>query len=857
MTPGWRFWIDRGGTFTDIVAARPDGGIVVRKLLSENPERYADAAVQGMRELLGVAGGPIPPGLIAEVKMGTTVATNALLERKGERTLLAITRGFKDALRIGYQNRPKLFDRQIVLPSMLYEQAVEIDERVTAEGEILTPLDEAQARAALQAAFDAGIRAVAIVFMHAYRHPDHEDRAAEIARAVGFTQVSTSHETAALMKLVGRGDTTVADAYLSPILRRYVDQVANDLGPNVPLSFMQSSGGLIAADRFQGKDSILSGPAGGIVGMARTADAAGFTSVIGFDMGGTSTDVSHYAGAYERSFETTVAGVRLRAPMMNIHTVAAGGGSICRFDGARFRVGPQSAGANPGPASYRRGGPLTVTDCNVMVGKLQPSVFPPVFGPNGDRPLDAEVVRTKFDAMADEVQAATGKRLTPQAIAEGFLAIAVDNMANAIKQVSVARGYDVTRYVLACFGGAGGQHACLVAEALGMTRIMIHPLAGVLSAYGMGLADTRLLKQRTLEAPLDDALLTRADALLAELTSGGEAEMVAQGIGADRIRTEPRLHLKYQGSDTALEVPYGSLEAMRAAFDAAYRRRFDFTMPETPLAAESLSVELIGASDGADAEVAPPTARALSEPMRMVDAYMAGKVRPTPVHDRAELAPEQVIEGPAIIFDAASTTVIEPGWNVTLNSRGDLILNMDIQTPLIPAKAGTQHFPAKRDGSSLGPRVRGDERVGGEKAIEADPIRLEIFNNLFMSVAEQMGVALQNTAYSVNIKERLDFSCALFDPAGALIANAPHMPVHLGSMGDSVRAALTVNPKPGDVIALNNPYNGGTHLPDVTVVMPVFDGAGERILFTVAARGHHADNRRDDPWLHALQQHDA
>jgi 5-oxoprolinase (ATP-hydrolysing) len=845
---GWRFWIDRGGTFTDIVAARPDGRLEVRKLLSESPERYRDAAVQGIRDLLGVASGPIPPGLIAEVKMGTTVATNALLERKGERTLLAITRGFGDALRIGYQNRPKLFDRHIVLPSMLYEQAVEIEERVTAEGEILTPLDQAQTRAALQTAFDAGIRAVAIVFMHAYRHPAHEARAAEIARSVGYTQVSTSHQTAALMKLVGRGDTTVADAYLSPILRRYVDQVANDLGSDVSLSFMQSSGGLIAADRFQGKDSILSGPAGGIVGMARIADAAGFGQVIGFDMGGTSTDVSHYAGAYERSFETTVAGVRLRAPMMNIHTVAAGGGSICRFDGARFRVGPQSAGADPGPASYRRGGPLTVTDCNVMLGKLQPEVFPCVFGPDGDQPLDAEVVREKFAAMADEVEAAVGKRLTPEAIAEGFLAIAVDNMANAIKQVSVARGYDVTRYVLVCFGGAGGQHACLVAEALGMTRIMIHPLAGVLSAYGMGLADTRLLKQRTLEATLDQALIEHAAVLLAELIASGEAEMADQGIAADRIRVEPRLHLKYQGSDTALEVPYGAQDEMRAAFDAAYRRRFAFTMPETPLVAELLSVELIGGSEGADAEVAPPSSRSPAKPNRSVDAYMAGKAVWTPIYDRVTLAPRQTIQGPAIIFDAASTTVIEPGWSVTLTTRGDLILTKDALSlsspnPLIPAEAGTQSFPATRKGSNLGPRLRGDERVngGGAAQVGPDPIRLEIFNNLFMSVAEQMGVALQNTAYSVNIKERLDFSCALFDPSGALIANAPHMPVHLGSMGDSVRAALTVNPLPGDVIALNNPYNGGTHLPDVTVVMPVFDDAGERLLFTVAARGHHAD----------------
>jgi 5-oxoprolinase (ATP-hydrolysing) len=811
MTIGWRFWIDRGGTFTDIVAERPDGRIVVHKLLSENPGRYADAAVEGIRTLLGVADGPIPPGLIAEVKMGTTVATNALLERKGERTLLATTRGFKDALRIGYQNRPKLFERKIVLPSMLYERAVEIGERVTAEGEVLTPLDDAQARAVLQAAYDEGLRAVAIVFMHGYRYPEHEIRAAEIAHDVGFAQVSTSHETAALMKLVGRGDTAVADAYLSPILRRYVDRVAEALGPDVPLSFMQSSGGLIAADRFQGKDSILSGPAGGIVGLAKTSEAAGFQQVIGFDMGGTSTDVSHYAGAYERSFETTVAGVRLRAPMMNIHTVAAGGGSVCRFDGARFRVGPESAGADPGPASYRRGGPLTVTDCNIMVGKLQPEVFPSVFGPKGDQPLDAEVVRARFAVLADEIEAATGKRMTPEAVAEGFLAIAVENMANAIKQVSIARGYDVARYALACFGGAGGQHACLVADALGITTILIHPLAGVLSAYGMGLADIRLLKQRTLEAPLDDTLLERVDGLLSELAASGEAEMAAQGVSAERVCTESRLHLKYRGSDTALEVPYSSLDDMRAAFDAAYRRRFAFTMPETPLVAESLTVEIIGASEGDAATLEPPAAKAVGAPALTAETYMAGAPRETPIYDRAALTPGQRISGPAVVFDQASTTVLEPGWSAVLRPAGELVL------------------------------TRAEAKAARPASAEADPVTLEIFNNLFMSVAEQMGVALQNTAYSVNIKERLDFSCALFDASGALIANAPHMPVHLGSMGDSVRAALTINPRPGDVIALNNPYNGGTHLPDVTVVMPVFDEDGARIRFTVAARGHHAD----------------
>jgi 5-oxoprolinase (ATP-hydrolysing) len=808
---GWRFWIDRGGTFTDIVAQRPDGQLLLHKLLSESPAQYTDAAVHGIRHLLGVAAGPIPSGLIAEVKMGTTVATNALLERKGERTLLAITRGFRDALRIGYQHRPKLFERNIVLPSQLYEQAIEIDERMTAEGSTLRALDEASTREALQGAFDQGIRAVAIVLMHAYRYPQHEIRVAELARAVGFTQISMSHETATLMKLVGRGDTTVADAYLSPILKRYVDQVTCELGPDVPLSFMQSNGGLTAAARFRGKDSILSGPAGGIVGMARTATTAGFARVIGFDMGGTSTDVSHFDGVYERSFETIVAGVRLRAPMMNINTVAAGGGSICRFDGGRFRVGPESAGANPGPASYGRGGPLTITDCNVMTGKLQPGIFPRIFGPQGDLPIDVDIVKEKFLQLAHEVEAATGERLDPQEIAEGFLAIAVDNMANAIKQVSVARGYDVSGYTLACFGGAGGQHACLVADALGMTRIMIHPLAGVLSAYGMGLAETRVIKQTTVEALLDAESIARLNALAEDMRRVAAAEIEEQGVPRARTRVEQRVHIKYFGSDSAIEIDLGSLTQMSEQFTAAYLRRFAFTMTGTPLVAESLSVELIGASASADADIPQLDVKRGAEPSGIVDTYMIGRRERAPVYDRSELPAGQVTAGPAVIFDQASTTVVEPGWSAVHTHRGDLIL----------------------------------ERTGGKRArtasAEADPVRLELFNNLFMSVAEQMGAALQNTAYSVNIKERLDFSCALFDAKGSLIANAPHMPVHLGSMGDSVRAAMSANPRAGDVIALNNPYNGGTHLPDVTVVMPIFDEAAERLLFIVAARGHHAD----------------
>ena len=810
-SPAWRFWIDRGGTFTDIVAQKPDGSLVFHKLLSENPDRYADAAVQGIRDLLGCTTGPIPQGSIAEVKMGTTVATNALLERKGERTLLMVTRGFRDALRIGYQNRPRLFERHIVLPNQLYAQVAEIPERVSAQGEVLLELEEAAARDALQQAHQQGIRAVAIVLMHGYRYPAHERIVAKIAREIGFTQVSTSHETAALMKFVSRGDTTVADAYLSPILRRYVDLVTNELGAGVPLSFMQSNGGLICAQLFQGKDSILSGPAGGIVGMARTAQAAGFDRVIGFDMGGTSTDVSHFAGAYERSFETVVAGVRLRAPMMNIHTVAAGGGSICRFDGSRFRVGPESAGANPGPASYRRGGPLTITDCNVMTGKLQPAIFPAVFGPGGNQRLDAEVVQSKFLDLAAEIEATTGKRIAPVEIADGFLKIAVDNMANAIKQVSVARGYDVTDYTLACFGGAGGQHACLVADALGMSSVMIHPLAGVLSAYGMGLADMRRLLQETVEAPLTEQILPQLQTLVAELEARGRQELLAQDVPEDHIRAEIQLYLKYHGSDSALGIELGTLGQMRQRFEDSYRRRFAFTMPETPLVVESAAVEIIGASVGSDAPVPPAVFAGVASETSRPQVYMAGQTRATPVYDRATLPAGQSIDGPAVIFDAASTTVVEPGWRANHTRSGDLIL------------------------------TRAVAREHDRNCAQLDPIRLEIFNNLFMSIAEQMGLALQNTAYSVNIKERLDFSCALFDATGRLIANAPHMPVHLGSMGDSVRAALSTNPKPGDVIALNNPYHGGTHLPDITVVMPIYDETGRTLLFNVAARGHHAD----------------
>ncbi len=806
---GWQFWIDRGGTFTDVVARRPDGAIVTHKLLSENPGAYEDAAVQAIAELMG---GPIEPAAVEAVKMGTTVATNALLERKGERTVLCITRGFADQLRIAYQNRPHLFRRRIVLPEQLYGRVIEIEERVTAEGEVLRPLDLAAAEPALRQALADGFRACAVVLLHGYRHTAHEAALGDLARRLGFAQVSVSHQVSPLMKLVGRGDTTVVDAYLSPILRRYVDRVAASVGA-VPLMFMQSSGGLTDAGLFQGKDAILSGPAGGVVGAARTAEAAGFPAMIGFDMGGTSTDVSHYDGAFERAFETEVAGIRLRAPMMRLNTVAAGGGSILFFDGARYRVGPESAGADPGPACYRRGGPLTVTDANVMVGKLQPAYFPRLFGPGRDQPLDGEVVRAKFAELAAAIKAATGDDRSPAAVADGFLRIAVDNMANAIKQISVQRGYDVTRYTLNCFGGAGGQHACMVADALGMTRILIHPLAGVLSALGIGLAEVRALRQRAIEARLGEGLLPSLAAALDTLAAEAVAEVAGQGVAAAGIAVERRAHLRYEGSDTALAVPFGDVATMTAAFEAAFRRQYGFRMEGKSLLVELVSAEAAGAGEAlAMPEIA---AGADAPPLAFVPMFTAGQEWAAPVYERGDLPAGQAIDGPAIIRDANATTVVEPGWRAEHRASGDLVLTRVVALPARVA-IGTH----------------------------ADPVMLEVFNNLFMSIAEQMGVTLQNTAYSVNIKERLDFSCAIFDAAGRLVANAPHMPVHLGSMGESVETVIARNAgtvRPGNVYVLNAPYAGGTHLPDITVVAPVHDEAGRDILFWVAARGHHAD----------------
>ena len=816
---GWQFWVDRGGTFTDVVACSPQGVISTHKLLSDNPEQYEDAAIQGIRDVLGLAAGEaIPASEIAAVKMGTTVATNALLERKGERTALAITRGFRDALRIGYQNRPEIFARHIVLPELLYEAVAEIDERLDARGVAVRELDREQARDQLQSVFDRGIRAIAIVLMHAYRNPVHEQALALLAREIGFTQVSVSSEVSPLIKLVGRGDTTVVDAYLSPILKRYVDSVADAL-PQVPLMFMQSNGGLTDARQFEGKDSILSGPAGGVVGAVSTAAIAGTERVIGFDMGGTSTDVSHFAGRLERSFETLVAGVRMRVPMLEIHTVAAGGGSILHFDGQRLRVGPDSAGANPGPACYRRGGPLTVTDCNVLLGRLVAEYFPRTFGSGADEALDEAAVETAFSALTEEINAASGTSHTRENIAEGFLRIAVENMASAIKEISVQRGHDVTEYTLNCFGGAGGQHACGVADALGMTRVLMHPHAGVLSAFGMGLAEMRSLREASFELELSEASIASATTRLEELASQARAALQQQRVRVEEVQLQRTLHCRYAGSDTPIEVPFGTVDAVQTAFEDAHRQQFGFVLADKSITIATIAVEAIGPGSYSlsATEDRPVGHSKLPQPLGRHQVFIDGHWCETPFYDRDDLTPGVALDGPAVIVESIGTVMLEPGWSASVDQH--CMLCLERKTAAVRRHA-----------------------VG----TAADPIMLEVFNNLFMSIAEQMGAALQHTAHSVNIKERLDFSCAVFNHHGDLIANAPHIPVHLGSMGESVRRIATACAErlaPGQVWVLNDPYHGGTHLPDITVVTPVFssDVDDAKILFYVASRGHHAD----------------
>lgn len=818
---GWQFWIDRGGTFTDIVARRPDGQLETHKLLSENPERYDDAALEGIRNCLAGAPGKMPGAVIDEVKMGTTVGTNALLERKGEATVLVTTQGFGDCLRIGYQNRPDIFALQIKKPEILYRRVIEVEERCNAKGDVIVALDAATARKHLQGVYDSGIRSAAIVLMHAWRFPDHEILLASLAREIGYTQISVSHRASPLMKIVSRGNTTVVDAYLSPLLRHYVDQVAAGLDidkrcRSPRLMFMQSNGGLVDASSFHGKDSILSGPAGGMIGAVATASSAGFDKIVTFDMGGTSTDVAHYAGDFERSFETEVAGVRMRAPMMHIHTVAAGGGSILKFDGRRYRVGPESAGADPGPASYRRGGPLCVTDANVMLGKIPIDYFPKVFGSEGELSLDKGRVRDLFTRLAEDIRNASSDNRTPEQVAEGFLSVAVENMAGAIKKISIQRGYNVAEYTLCCFGAAGGQHACSVADALGITRVFIHPYAGVLSAYGMGLADFRVMREQTMEMPFQESAVPHVQRVLTVLEKDAREEILEQGIGPENIEVLKRVHLRYAGTDSALVVAFGTIASMLAAFERAHRSRFGFIYENKTYIVETASVEIIGHTDRFEASAPLDAGVAMAPtPMEIVPMYSGNRLHETPVYAREKLHLGAVIIGPAIIIEPTSTTVIEPGWNATVTPREHLVL--------------TRVQPMERQ-AAIGTRV--------------DPVMLEIFNKLFMSIAEQMGYTLQNTAYSVNIKERLDFSCALFDQQGGLIANAPHIPVHLGSMGESVQALIADYSDqftPGDVYLLNSPYHGGTHLPDITVVTPVFRPNEIEILFFVASRGHHAD----------------
>jgi 5-oxoprolinase (ATP-hydrolysing) len=825
----WEFWIDRGGTFTDVVARRPDGSLRTHKLLSDNPARYADAAVEGVRRLLGL--GPhdtVPAHLVESVRMGTTVATNSLLERTGERTVLVITKGFADALRIGYQNRPRIFDRHIVLPDLLYERVIEVDERITADGTVLRRPDLDSLAGPLRQAYDDGIGAVAIVCLHSHLYPQHEHEIAQLAERIGFAQVSMSAEVSPLMRVVPRGDTTVVDAYLSPGLRRYVDETARQLA-GVRLMFMQSGGGLAEAGHFRGKDAILSGPAGGIVGMVRMSRLAGYDKVIGFDMGGTSTDVSHYAGAYERVSTTMIAGVRLRSAMLDIHTVAAGGGSILHFDGARYRVGPDSAGADPGPACYRAGGPLTVTDANVMLGRIQPAYFPQVFGPGGDQPLDVTVVQQRFAELAKEISAQTGDDRSPEQVADGYLRIAVANMANAVKKISVQKGHDVTEYVLTTFGGAGAQHACAVADSLGIRTVLVPPMAGVLSALGIGLADTTTMREQSVEARLEPAVLPRLAEVADSLADAASDELLDEGVRPERLRLIRRAHLRYEGTDTALAVTLASLDEMVAEFEQSYRRTYTYLMDQ-PLTVEAVSVEAVGLTEQPDlshvTDDAPGSSQAEVDTIRM---YAGDRWVDAPLHRREHLRTTDTVTGPAIITEANATTVVDEGWTATVTDHGHLKVER-VRAPIEDEELDTA----------------------------VDPVLLEIFNNLFMNVAEQMGARLESTAQSVNIKERLDFSCALFDPDGNLIANAPHMPVHLGSMGASVQEVIARSAgqmKPGDIYAVNDPYHGGTHLPDVTVVTPVFDddpspagdssagdsSAGDRVLFFVASRGHHAE----------------
>jgi 5-oxoprolinase (ATP-hydrolysing) len=817
---GWRLSIDRGGTFTDIVASDPAGGIHALKVLSRDPAHEGDPAVRGLGELLRRHA---PAGAhIESVRLGTTVATNALLERKGEPTLLVVTRGFRDALRIGHQHRPDIFAREIRLPPLLYADAIEAHERLAADGAVLEPLDEAALARDLARARGNGLGAVAIAFLHAVHNPAHEQRAAELARAAGFEEIAVSHAVAPLVGLIARGDSAVADAYLSPVLLRYLSAFRLELGARhgqPPLLLMQSSGGLVDPDGFRGLHSVLSGPAGGVVGLAAAGAASGCSHVIGLDMGGTSTDVSLYAGTLPRRFVTEIDGVRLQAPMLDIHTIAAGGGSIVRHADGRLQVGPDSAGADPGPACYRRGGPATVTDCNVVLGRIRADRFPQVFGPAGDAPIDPSASRARLAVIAEAVADAGGPRYTVESLAAAFVEVAVSRMANAIRELALRHGEDAGRFTLVPFGGAAGQHACAVADALGIDALLLHPLAGVLSAWGIGLARRRCLRRRSVECDLDAAGIDAAAGTLDELARSARAELLRQGIVDQDIELQRSAELRIAGSDTALEVPWQPVAGLRSAFLAAHRRLYGFSDDSARVVIATVSVEAAERSAADPSLPNRPDAPPRSAHAATTETWVDGSWREVAMHRREELAPGRSVTGPALLSEAGSTAWIAAGWEGSVGRDGSLVLRRTATTAPAASRAS-----------------RG--------AGAPDPLRLEVFSGLFMHVAEQMGVVLCQTASSVNIKERLDYSCAVFDADANLVANAPHMPVHLGSMGASVAAVLEAHGadlRPGDAYLLNSPYHGGTHLPDMTVVTPVFDAAGERVHFFTASRAHHAD----------------
>ncbi|MES0490913.1 MAG: hydantoinase B/oxoprolinase family protein [Leptospirales bacterium] len=851
-----RFWIDRGGTFTDIIRQDPDGKLTTLKLLSENPGQYRDAAIEGIRQLLKLKPGEKPPRL-ESVKMGTTIATNALLERRGDKTILIVTKGFGDALKIGYQNRPRIFEINIKLSLQLYEKVIEAPERIGPDGTIFQQLDLEEITPALKKARKEGIASVAICLMHGYRYPAHEIRIGKLCEKIGFTRISLSHKVGPLIKFISRAETTVADAYLSPILRRYVKSIETALPP-AKLYFMQSSGGTTGAERFHGKDAVLSGPAGGVIGMVKTAKKAGFNKVIGFDMGGTSTDVSHFNGELERTNEAEVAGIKIRVPMLNIHTVAAGGGSICHFTGGRYRVGPQSSGALPGPACYRNGGPLSVTDCNIITGKIDPEYFPSVFGPGKNLPPDKTPSIAKMKELAEQIKAETGTLPTIPEIAEGFINIAVDNMARAIKKISIERGYDLRKYLLNCFGGAGGQHACLVAETLGISSILIHEHAGVLSAYGIGVSDLSTMEENSVEKPWRPETIPFLEQLFDALKKTARTTIAQQGFLENNIETVKTIYLRYLDSDVSIQVNYNytkndyhlSVDSAQVEFEKKHRARYGFIHPEKELIVETASVECIGKNpeeiteEQINEKRSEPIVNLQSQwnknsktnttkptPRKTLNIRTKGKDYKTPLYHKEDFKENFILKGPALIIDQNSTIAVEPGWQAEWNRRGWILL---------------QKMEDKND-------LKVQSKIDNKES-KPDPIKLEIFNNLFMNIAEQMGAVLSNTAQSVNIKERKDFSCALFDAAGNLIANAPHIPVHLGSMSDSVRSIKNAGfaIQPGDVFALNDPFNGGTHLPDVTVITPVFaptsttdidsNEKGETdILFFTGSRGHHGD----------------